>query len=256
MVLEVNGLYKSYKHKGRIIEALKGISFSLPQGKRIGIVGASGSGKSTILKILSLLEKPSAGKVVVKKEEVWSGKLSKIDRYRNLQLVSQNAYESISPRMRIGDFLRAPLKNFDIVPNAEIETLVDQVLLDVELPLEVKHKYRHEVSGGQLQRIAIARALLIEPDVLLFDEPTSALDITTQRRILELIDKLYKKRGLSYILVGHDIEMVRKMTDHILVMHEGEIVEALDTNKNTCIATHPYTKRLMEASSLTRLSAF
>lgn len=250
-MLIVNKLNKIYTKNNHEYYALKDVSFTLSKNERLGIVGASGSGKSTILKILSLLEKPTSGDILL--DNKYLGANGAAGTYRILQMVFQNPYDVISPRMKIGDFLKEPLVNFQLCDKALLENRIDTVLNEVGLPIDVKFRFGHEVSGGQLQRVVIARTLLAEPQIILFDEPTSALDFSVQQRVLDLINRLYNHRPFTYIFVGHDIDVVRKMTDRILVMHEGEIVEELDTHNAKCIATHPYTKRLIEATSLARL---
>lgn len=246
MMLAVEQIQKIYTGKYEKT-ALEDISFSLQQGERLGIVGASGSGKSTLLRLLALFEEPSAGTICFGNQNVVG--LSRTEKrhvYERLQMVFQNPLAIMSPRMTLEDFLWEPLCNFGRVKGGEarIRTLLDEV----DIPFSILKRFPREVSGGQLQRIAIARALLLDPAVLLLDEPTSALDVTSQAKVLELINRLWKSHGFAYILVSHDMAVVRQMTDRMLVMKDGKFVEEIGKTTALDAVTHDYTKRLIRAT--------
>lgn len=249
MLLRVENLHKTYQTKDTCCEAVQNMTFALRKGERLGIVGLSGCGKSTLLRMLAMFEEPTSGTILFNEESlVHRRKKDKYKIYEQLQMVFQNPNSIMSPRMTIGRFLEEPLINFK---SSEKQTLsIDEALYEVELPLSIKAKYPNEVSGGQLQRIALARALLINPQLILLDEPTSALDVTTQQTILELITKLWIHHHFAYIMVGHDMAVVRQMTDRILVIKGGSIVEEIGGAQSLESVREPYTKALIKASLL------
>ncbi len=246
-MIAVENIRKIYPCKCDTTVAIENISFSLQPGERLGIVGASGSGKSTLLRLLALFEEPTAGTIHFSEQSVLGlSRKGKREVYEQMQMVFQNPSAIISPRMTLEEFMWEPLRNFGKEEGGEerIRLLLDEV----GLPYSILERLPHEVSGGQLQRIAIARALLLEPKVLLLDEPTSALDVTTQAKILELLDRLWKIHGFAYILVSHDMAVVRQMTDRMLVMKHGQLVEEVSKETSLDAVGHDYTKQLIYAS--------
>ena len=223
-VMEVEGLHVRY---GKM-EAVKGVSFVLRQGETLGIVGESGSGKSTIAKALIGIEKPSAGKITC--------------RAKSVQMVFQDAVGSLNPRMTVKQALEEVLK---IKRNAR-QTAAG--LLDiVGLSAAVLGQYPREMSGGQCQRVSIARALACEPEVLIADEPVSALDVSVQARILNLLRDLRRNLGLSIILIAHDLAVVKNVCDRVCVMQKGLFVDAGDCGEVFGNPRSEYTKRLLAA---------
>ncbi len=246
-MIAVENVRKIYRGKQDHTVAIENISFSLQQGERLGIVGASGSGKSTLLRMLALFEEPSSGVIRFGDQSLLGlSKLEKRHVYERLQMVFQNPSAIMSPRMTLEEFLWEPLRNFGREEGGEarIRALLDEV----DVPFSTIKRLPREVSGGQLQRIAIARALLLDPAVLLLDEPTSALDVTTQAKVLELIHRLWKSHGFAYIFVSHDMAVVRQMTDRMLVMKDGKFLEEVAKMMPLDAVAHDYTKRLIHAS--------
>lgn len=247
-VLEVRDLRKTYREGARVIEAVRGVSFSLAKGEITGIVGASGCGKSTLLQMLAGLESPCAGTisfagtVLTPGADGWGNSV-----YRQMQLIFQNPLEAFSPRMTIGEFLVAPLRAFGIVePKGEAAALSD-MLARARLETAAAERLPHQLSGGQLQRVVLIRALFVRPELLLFDEPTSALDVVTQESVLSFIEELHRAQPFTGLFVTHDLAVVRRMTTTVFVMERGEIVERLPASRLRDEARHPFTKRLLAA---------
>ncbi len=237
-ILDVDNISKNYRGKEGPFTAVKGVSFTLDAGEMVGIVGLSGSGKSTVLRMAGHMEEPDAGKI----RDPWEEK----DLYRHIQMVFQDPLEPFSPRMTIGEFLMEPLLNFHMYTREEAEREVIRMLEETDIPGALLHKLPHQVSGGQLQRIVIARALLVHPDLILFDEPTSALDVVTQERILRLIRKERDTFHFSGLFVSHDLAVVQEITDWVLVMERGHVVEELPA-RDLRQGLHPCTRRLIRA---------
>ena len=247
-VLEATGLSKTYREGARFVEAVRSVSFGLAKGEITGIVGASGCGKSTLLQMLAGLEPPSAGTIsfagtpLTPGADGWGKSL-----YRRIQLIFQNPLEAFSPRMTIGEFLLAPLRAFGIVaPEGEAAALSD-MLARARLETAAAERLPHQLSGGQLQRVVLIRALFVRPELLLFDEPTSALDVITQASVLSFIEELHREQPFTGLFVSHDLAVVRRMTSVVFVMERGEIVERLPADRLSEDARHPFTRRLLAA---------
>jgi len=239
------GLFRS----GRFI-ALAGADVSLREGETIGVVGESGSGKSTLAQaILSLVAVKSGG---LDFEGVPLAQRSKRERRAlraRLQVVFQDPFGALSPRQTVGQIVGEGLGlHFPELSNTERHAKIVDVLAEVGLPPSALNSYPHEFSGGQRQRIAIARTLVLAPRVLILDEPTSALDVSIQNQVLQLLVRLQKKYGLSYVLISHDLSVVNALAHRLYVMHDGEIVEMGDTEAVIANPQHPYTQRLVSAS--------
>jgi peptide/nickel transport system ATP-binding protein len=225
-------------------EILHDISFHVAAGECFGLVGESGSGKSTVLKCLSLFWKTWHGDIRI--GGVSLRDMDKMTRCRTIQMVFQDPYGSLHPRQSVRTALHEPLVIHGLDRR---EARMAQALEEVGLPADFIDRYPHELSGGQRQRVAIARALILEPAVLLLDEPTSALDVSVQAEILNLLSQLRARRGLTYLLVSHDLAVVDYMCDRLAILQNREIVEILDRaaiapNR----ATHPYARQLIAAS--------
>lgn len=227
-LLEVKDLHVRYGS----FEAVKGVSFALGKGEILGIVGESGSGKSTIAKTLMGLEQASAGTIAI--QTVRPGKVA-------LQMIFQDAVGSLNPRMTTRQTLKEVVK-FTNSPFA-----VDQLLETVGLSPAVLDQYPREMSGGQCQRVSIARALACNPEVLIADEPVSALDVSVQARILNLLRDLRKKLGLSILLIAHDLAVVKNVCDRICVMEHGLFIDEGDAEDVFAYPTSEYTRRLLSA---------
>ena len=226
------------------VQAVRGVSFSVPEGAAFGIVGESGSGKSTVLRAICGLAPVSGGTVSLDGAPIPFPR--KADFYRRVQMVFQDPYASLHPRHTIDKVLSEPLAIHGFKDRGE---RVETALKDVGLGEGFRFRYPHQLSGGQRQRVAIARALILEPRVLLLDEPTSALDASIQAEVLNLLDRLRGERNLTYILVSHDLAVVAHMCERLAVMQNGKVVEELSREKlQSRDATQEYTRTLLRAS--------
>ncbi|TCK08856.1 ABC transporter ATP-binding protein [Marinobacterium mangrovicola] len=231
-------------------KAVDGVSLTIDHGETLGIVGESGSGKTTLALALLRLA-PSQGPILFKDEAIEQLKQKQIKPLRKqMQIVFQDPYGSLSPRMSVAEIISEGLVVQGQQDQTEIEQRVTQVLRDVGLDPEVRHRYPHEFSGGQRQRIAIARALILKPELIVLDEPTSALDRTVQKQIIELLRDLQKRYRLSYLFISHDLAVVRALSHRVAVMHKGRVVESGPADAIFQQAQHPYTQKLLQAAGL------
>ena len=247
--------YVTKKHfiTGKVKEkyvAVKSASFDIEEGKTVGIVGESGSGKSTIGEIVGGLQEPTYGNVFYYGKNINNLSDDEYEDYRkSVQFIFQDPKGSMDPNYKILDILSMPLITTNIAKNkSEAEKLIDKMLIRVGLDLNTKNKYAAEISGGQCQRAAIARALLVKPKLIICDEPVSALDVSIQAQILNLLKELQKELNISYIFISHDIGVVNYMSDTILVMKNGTIVESGEAKKVLLNPKEKYTKRLIESA--------
>jgi len=231
-----------------IVQAVDGVSFTLPTGKTLGIVGESGCGKSTLARLVTRLIDPSSGSVVLDGVDITtlSGK-SLREMRRKLQMIFQDPYSSLNPRHSIGQIIGDPMRIQGIVTRANEKIEVQELMQRVGLNPEHYNRYPHEFSGGQRQRIGIARALSLRPSVIVADEPVSALDVSIQAQILNLLENLQKDLGLSYVFIAHDLSVVRHIADQVAVMYLGKIVEVGESATVYSSPAHPYTKALLSA---------
>lgn len=258
VVISAINIRKEYvvkKHilTGKIKEkyvAVKGASLEIEEGKTMGIVGESGSGKSTIGEIVGGLQEPSYGSVFYYGKNIKTMSESEYNKYRRkVQFIFQDPKGSMDPNYRILDILSMPLITTNIAKNKlESEKLVDEMLDRVGLDLNVKNKYPGEMSGGQCQRAAIARALIVRPRLIICDEPVSALDVSIQAQIINLLKELQKELNISYLFISHDIGVVNYMSDNILVLNNGNIVEKGEAKDVLLNPKEKYTKRLIESA--------
>ena len=231
-----------------IVQAVDGVSFTLPAGKTLGIVGESGCGKSTLARLVTRLIDPSAGSVILDGIDITtlSGKALREMR-RKLQMIFQDPYSSLNPRHSIGQIIGDPMRIQGIVTKASEKTEVQDLMQRVGLNPEHYNRYPHEFSGGQRQRIGIARALSLRPSVIVADEPVSALDVSIQAQILNLLENLQKDLGLSFVFIAHDLAVLRHLADQVAVMYLGKIIEVGDSATVYKSPAHPYTKALLSA---------
>jgi ABC-type oligopeptide transport system ATPase subunit len=233
VLLEAKGLYKTYTQtsgffvkKQRVIKALNNVSLSIKKGETLAIVGESGSGKSTLARCLLQLLSLDEGELFFKGKNLNSLDV-KDKKYlkRHIQMVFQDPYASLNPRMKISEILEEGLLIHDLGNKFSRDKKMRDMIKKVGLDVSDLNKYPHQFSGGQRQRIGIARALIVEPELVICDEPVSALDVSIQAQILLLLKDLQKELGLSYLFISHDLRVVRHMADSIAVMHQGKIVE-------------------------------
>jgi oligopeptide/dipeptide ABC transporter ATP-binding protein len=231
------------------VRAVDGVSFSLPAGPfGLGLVGESGSGKTTTARALLRLVPAERGAIRLDGRDVRHLRGAGLREYRRaVQIVFQDPTMSLDPRVRVGAAVAEPLRSHSIVPKEKIRARVDELLSEVGLADGFAGRYPHQLSGGQRQRVAIARALSVEPRVLVLDEPTSALDVTAQARILELIGKLRRERGLAYVLISHNLAVVEQLCEETAVLYLGRIVEQGSTKEVLACPAHPYTVALRSA---------
>jgi len=236
------------REKG-IVRAVDGVSFHLNRGETLGIVGESGCGKSTVARTLLLLEKADGGSAAFDGEDLFRLGGNKLkETRRRIQVVFQDPYASLNPRMTVNDILTEPYRiHPEILPRQQWPARIRKLLEQVGLRAEYAGRYPHEFSGGQLQRIGIARALALEPDILILDEPVSALDVSVQAQVVNLLEALQKQLGVAYIFIAHDLSIVRHTSHRVAVMYLGKIMEMGDTDDIYERPTHPYTRALLSA---------
>jgi len=231
----------------RILRAVDGISFAVPKGTTLSLVGESGCGKSTVARLAVGLYRPSGGRVMFDGRDLAEARAASEQR-RRMQMIFQDPYASLNPRWRVRDIIAEPIRAFGLLPNrAAQEARVVELLTQVGLSPLDGNKFPHEFSGGQRQRISIARALSSNPEFLVCDEPTSALDVSVQAQILNLMKELQSRMGLTYLFISHNLAVVRQVSDRIGVMYLGRIAEFAPAESLFRRPRHPYTRALMEA---------
>ncbi|KYQ83106.1 ABC transporter ATP-binding protein [Acinetobacter sp. NRRL B-65365] len=254
IILEVKNLKKSfYSRKGLWgrdeFQAVKGVSFQLAKGKTLGLVGESGSGKTTIGLLLMRLHEATGGQALIGGKDILAMSEKEFCQYqRKIQIIFQNPYASLNPRFTIGQILLEPMRIHGIGQNdAERKKIALELLERVSLPAQAYDRYPHEFSGGQRQRIAIARCLTLKPEILICDESVSALDVSVQAQVLNLLQDLQDEFGLSYIFISHDLSVVKYISDQVMVMNHGELVEIANSDELYLHPQHEYTKKLLNA---------
>lgn len=248
-LLQVEDLCVTFPGKrGQVVRAVDGVSFAVERGRTLGLVGESGCGKSTTGYSLLQLIKPASGRVLVDGVDITAVSSREMRSYRRrLQIIFQDAAASLDPRMSIGDLIREALDIHGLAKGAARLPRIRRLLDLVGIPAHFLERFPHELSGGQAQRIAICRALAVEPSLIVCDEPVSALDVSIQAQIINLLQDLQKELGLAYLFISHDLSVVRHISDQIAVMYLGRIVETADKREIFAAAGHPYTKALLSA---------
>lgn len=230
------------------VKAVDGISLDIRQGETLGLVGESGCGKSTLGKSILRLIEPSGGRVYFKDRDITSCSRPDMRMMRqNMQIVFQDPYSSLNPRMTVYETICSPLEAFGIGNKMEREQKVMELIEYVGLGRQQMHRYPHEFSGGQRQRMIIARALILNPEFLVCDEPVSALDVSIRSQVLNLMQDIQRERKLTYLFISHDLSVVKHISDRVAVMYLGKVVELADKDKLFAAPGHPYTKALMSA---------
>ncbi|WP_419819580.1 ABC transporter ATP-binding protein [Acinetobacter sp.] len=254
IILDVRDLKKSFfSRKGLFgkdeFQAVKGASFQLAKGKTLGLVGESGSGKTTIGLLLMRLQQASGGQALFQGKDILAMSEKEFAQYqRKIQIIFQNPYASLNPRFTVGQILMEPMQVHKIGANdTERKKMALELLERVSLPAQAFDRYPHEFSGGQRQRIAIARCLTLKPEILICDESVSALDVSVQAQVLNLLQDLQDEFGLSYIFISHDLSVVKYISDQIMVMNYGDIVEIANSDELYQSPQHDYTKRLLSS---------
>ncbi len=254
-VLEGRSLNRDYLVGGgffgsaKMVRALKGVSFSVAQGQTLAIVGESGCGKSTLARIITLIDPASGGELLLDGTPIDIAKgAPEREMRRKVQIVFQNPYGSLNPRQKVGDMLMEQLYLNTDHTQSERRSEADQMLAKVGLKPEHFNRYPHMFSGGQRQRLAIARALMVRPKLLVLDEPVSALDLSVQAQVLNLLADLQDEFGLTYVFISHDLSVVRYIADEVMVMHKGEVVEYGSREAVFADPQHEYTRTLFAAT--------
>lgn len=250
-VLEGRNLTRHYSvgggmfAKSGLVRALDGASFTLEAGKTLAVVGESGCGKSTLARVVTMIEEPTSGEVLIDGKPAAPGSA---EMRQKIQIVFQNPYGSLNPRHKIGYILEEPIRlNTDMAP-ADRRRRAEETMERVGLRPEHYERYPHMFSGGQRQRIAIARALMLEPKILVLDEPVSALDLSIQAQVLNILADLQSDLGLAYLFISHDLSVVKHISDDVLVMYLGKVVEAGAAKTVFSAPRHPYTNALLSAT--------
>ncbi|MBC7380977.1 MAG: dipeptide ABC transporter ATP-binding protein [Burkholderiaceae bacterium] len=254
-LLKVANLTKHYKARRRWfgpqkpdIQAVDGVSFTLGRGETLALVGESGCGKTTTAKSVLRLVEPTSGSVQLEGEELVGLDANAMrERRQQMQIIFQDPYASLNPRMRAGDIVAEPLKNFSKYEAAQRRERVQWLFSKVGLRPEAAAKYPHEFSGGQRQRLGIARALALNPKLIVCDEPVSALDVSVQAQVVNLLMDLQAELGMAYLFVAHDLAVVRHISHRVAVMYLGHIVELADRDTLFGAPLHPYTEILLSA---------
>jgi peptide/nickel transport system ATP-binding protein len=254
-LLKVTGLVKHFPIKKGLlqrqvgaVQAVDGLTFDVRSGETLGVVGESGCGKSTMGRLITRLLEPTGGKVEFEGADITHLNTAQMRPLRrDIQMIFQDPYSSLNPRHTIGTIVGAPFRLQNIKTENGIKTAVQDLLELCGLSPEHYNRYPHEFSGGQRQRIGIARALALRPKMIVADEPVSALDVSIQAQVVNLLDDLQKELGLTYVVIAHDLSVVRHVSDRVAVMYLGKIVEIADRDSLYASPMHPYTNALMSA---------
>ena len=255
ILLRVEGLTKHFpitrgvfRRQVGAVKAVDGISFDIFKGETLGLVGESGCGKSTAGRVILQLYPATEGKVTFKGRDLMTLSKEELRKQRpQMQMIFQDPQDSLNPRMTVGSIISEPLLEHGKFKGKERRERVEQLLESVGMNREFTNRYPHEFSGGQRQRIGIARALALSPEFIICDEPIAALDVSIQAQVVNLLEDLQEKYGLTYLFISHDLSMIRHIADRVAVMYLGRIVELADSESLYIKPLHPYTQALLSA---------
>ena len=254
-LLSLQDVEKTFRHRKQhlfdrpaSVRAVRGVTFDLYRGESLGLVGESGCGKSTLARLILGLIPATGGVVIMNGQDIsLLGPREMKGLRRQAQIVFQDPYSSLDPRMRLGTSIATALRQHGVGTRDEQRARVVETLDKVGLSADFANRYPHECSGGQLQRVGIARALVLGPELIVYDEPTSALDVSVQGQVLNLLDELREDLGLTYVFISHDLDVVRHVSSRIAVMYLGKIVEMTNANELFENSLHPYTQALISS---------
>lgn len=256
-ILRVEDLKKYFNTRKGLLHAVDGVTFGVDAGKTLGIVGESGCGKSTLGRVILHLHERTSGKIIFNGKDISNVTLAHQKELRkDMQIIFQDPYASLNPRMSVGNIIAEPLKIYHLCKSKEdLEKRVHEIMDVVGLAQRTYNLYPHEMDGGRRQRVGIARALILDPKLIVCDEPVSALDVSIQAQILNLMMELQKERGLTYLFITHNLSVVKHISDDITVMYLGQMVEKAESNEIFRHQYHPYTKALISAIPLPKYNA-
>ena len=256
VLIEVKDLKKYFKTSKGMLHAVDGINFKIKKGTTLGVVGESGCGKSTLGRVLLHLHEPTGGRIIYDGKDITNYQGKQLTEVRKkMQMIFQDPSASLDPRKNVKDLIGEPLKNFKVCKNkAEYEERVREIMKTVGLAERYAESYSHELDGGRRQRIGIGRALAMNPEFIVCDEPVSALDVSIQAQVLNLLMDLQDEKGLTYIVITHDLSVVKHISHEIVVMYLGQCVEYAKTGDLFKNPLHPYTKGLLDAVPIPSLT--
>lgn len=250
VILQIKNLTKKFVAEGgKMLTACDNVTLNAYAGQTLGIIGESGCGKSTLVRTILQIHPASGGEVIFDGQDILKlrGEAARQNR-RKIQMVFQDPAAAFNPKMKVKEIVCEPLLNFGLIKKSEVDAKAAELLRMVELPEDFKDRYPHNMSGGQRQRLGIARALSLEPKIVVCDEATSALDVSVQEKICELLVRLQKEKGITYLFICHDLGLVDLMCHQIAVMYLGNIVEYIGYGRRISTeGMHPYTKALMKS---------
>lgn len=247
-LLQIQGLKKYFNVGGKSLKAVENLSLNIYPGETVGLVGESGCGKSTAGRTILRMYEPTAGEVLFEGDNIFKYSNHEMKKvHKQMQMIFQDPYASLNPRMPVQDIIGEPLDIQKIASGKVREKRIEELLRLVGLNSEHMNRFPHEFSGGQRQRIGIARALAMEPKFIICDEPISSLDVSIQAQVVNLLKELQTKLGLTYLFIAHDLSMVKYISDRVLVMYLGNMVELAKSDELYSNPMHPYTKALLSA---------
>lgn len=248
ILLEVNDLKKYFKTQRGTLYAVDGVTFKLEKGKTLGVVGESGCGKSTLGRSIIHLHEPTGGQIIFEGKDISKVNKKQLKLLRqNMQMIFQDPFSSLDPRMSVSQIIAEPLIIYNKCSRKELAKKVGELMDTVGLARRLSDKYPHELDGGRRQRIGVARALSLNPKFIVCDEPVSALDVSIQAQILNLMQDIQEEKELTYLFITHNMSVVKHISDNILVMYLGNMVELASSKEMFNHRLHPYTKALLEA---------